>query len=78
MHCDEVLAELSNYVDDDLSAELRQALEDHLKACHTCEVLVDSLRKTLRIVSDSGTFDLPQETSARFVEKIMTRVRQRD
>jgi anti-sigma factor RsiW len=75
MTCEEVLAELSNYMDDDLPADLRQSLESHVKACHTCEVLLDSLRKTVRIVTNSGTFDLPPAAAERLVDRIMTRVR---
>ena len=73
--CQDVQAELSNYLDEDLSPDLRQALEAHLATCHTCQVLIDSMRKTLCIVSDKGSVELPLDTSSHLVERIMARVR---
>jgi anti-sigma factor RsiW len=73
--CEEVLAELSNYVDDELTAALRQQLEEHLVHCRTCSAVYDSTRKTLRIVTDSGAFELSEEVSARIANNISTRIR---
>ena len=73
--CDEVVAELSNYLDDQVAAEIRRELEIHLSQCHTCQVLYDSTRKTLQIVTESRSFELPEDISARMVKKIMTKVR---
>ncbi len=73
--CQDVQAEISNYLDDDLSPDIRRALEAHLVTCRTCQILLDSVRKTLRIVTDSGSVELPLENSSRLVERIMARVR---
>ena len=76
--CQDVQAEISNYLDDDLSPDIRRALEHHLGTCRTCQILIDSMRKTLRIVTDSGSFELPLERAAPLVERIMARVRRED
>lgn len=68
--CQEVLAELSNYVDDDVAAELRAQIEAHLSHCSTCQVLLDSTRKTLRLVTETRSFELPRSLSDRIMEKI--------
>ena len=34
--CSEVLARLSDYLDDELSAEERARVEDHLRGCEAC------------------------------------------
>ena len=57
--CDRVLQELSNYIDDDVDPVLRQEIEEHLRACRNCSVLVDSTRKMLYIVGDERIFGLP-------------------
>ena len=76
--CQDVQAEISNYLDDDLSPDLRRTLEAHLTTCRTCQILLDSVRKTLRIVTDSGSFELPLEKASPLVERIMARVRRED
>ena len=75
--CDQVIAELASYVDDQVTAELRRELERHLAHCHTCRVIYDSTRKTLRIVTESRSFELPESVSARLMTKIMAGVRPR-
>jgi hypothetical protein len=69
------MTEIGNYLDGDVAAEVRAQLEQHLAHCRTCTVLVDSTRKTLRIVTDSGSFDLPEQAFKPLGEKIMARLR---
>lgn len=75
LSCHEVLGELAGYLDEELTPETRRALETHLANCRTCTVVYDSTRKTLRIVGDSGSFELPGEVSERTVEGILARLR---
>ena len=74
LSCDDIRHELSNLIDDDISAELRRELERHLAECRVCTVLYDSTRKTLRIVTDSRSFDLPEEASRRLTDLVMAAV----
>jgi hypothetical protein len=69
------MAEIGNYLEGDVADEVRHQLEQHLSHCQTCTVLVDSSRKTLKIVTDTGTFDLPESTFRPIAEKIMARIR---
>lgn len=73
--CEALLAELQNYLEDDTVAEVRRQLEDHLAHCQTCQVLYDSVRKTLRIVTDSDSFDLPETAAKLITERIMAKIR---
>lgn len=73
--CDDVLAELANYLDDDVAVEVRRQIESHLAHCKTCQVLYDSSRKTLQIVTESGSFDLPETLSEPLVARIMSKIR---
>jgi anti-sigma factor RsiW len=57
--CAQVLKELSNYIDEDVDPRLRAEIEEHLRGCRRCSVLVDSTRKTLRIVGDDRVFEVP-------------------
>ena len=73
--CDDVRAALSNYIDGDVSPELRRELERHLAECRTCQVLYDTTRKTLRLVTDAGSFEVPEAVSERLVNKILSNLR---
>jgi anti-sigma factor (TIGR02949 family) len=72
--CDAVLQELGNYLDDEMAAELRAALELHLAECSTCRVIVDTTRRTIRIVTESRSFEVPDEISEQIIDRIMKRI----
>ena len=70
LDCRSVIAELGNYLDEDCAADLRRHLEAHLEHCRSCRVLVDSTRKTIRLVTDSGSFEIPVDLSGKIMAKI--------
>lgn len=72
--CDAVLHELGNYLDDETAADLRAALERHLAQCSHCRVIVDTTRKTIRIVTGSRSFEVPDAISERIIDRIMKRI----
>ena len=73
--CHDFITELGNLLDDDVAVEIRAQLETHLAHCNTCQVLYDSTRKTLRIITDSGSFEYPEPIAEPLVNKIMERIR---
>ena len=73
--CEDVLAELSDYLDDELSDSLRKQVEAHMSHCRTCRAVYDSARKTLRIVTESGSFELSEDVSSRVASSIRAKIR---
>ncbi len=73
--CADFMAEIGNYLEGDVAEGVRLQLEHHLSHCQTCTVLVDSSRKTISIVTDTGSFDLPEATFRPIAERIMSRIR---
>ena len=73
--CQDFITELGNLLDDDVAVEVREQLQSHLAHCKTCQVLYDSTRKTLRIVTESGSFDYPEPIAEPLVSKVMDRIR---
>ena len=71
LSCREFLALFGDYLDGLLTEEVHQELEAHLSQCRTCQVIYDSTQKTLRLVSDSGSFELPAAAAESLVTKIM-------
>jgi len=77
LSCADFLAEFGDYIDDTVSPDLRAHLEEHLRECKTCQVIVDSTRKTIQIVTESGSFTLPADAMEPLVSEVMARVRQK-
>jgi anti-sigma factor RsiW len=59
LNCQKVFQEISNYIDGDLDAELKMAIESHACGCHHCEVVVNTTRKTIDLYCDGRLFALP-------------------
>jgi predicted anti-sigma-YlaC factor YlaD len=77
LSCAEFLTEFGDYLDDAAGPELRARLEAHLQECKVCQVIVDSSRKTIRIVTDSDSFTLPAEQVELIVSDVMARIREK-
>jgi predicted anti-sigma-YlaC factor YlaD len=75
--CEEVLAGLSDYLDNELAEALRKQVEEHMVHCQTCRAVYDSTRKTLRIVTESGSFELSEDVSSRVAANIREKIRAR-
>jgi len=73
--CDEFFSEFGDYLENQVSEEVLNELEMHLAKCHTCRVLYDSSCKTVKLVTESSSFELPQSTSNAIVDRIMARLR---
>jgi anti-sigma factor RsiW len=74
--CDEFLAEFGDYLEDQVSPEIRKELELHLSECHACHVLYDSTRKTIKIVTESSSFELPEEVTDPIIDRVMAKLRE--
>lgn len=48
-NCRKLLGSLSDYVDGELGEELCSVIETHVKDCEDCQIVVDTLRKTVDI-----------------------------
>ena len=68
--CEEVLAELANYMDEDVTAELRTQIQEHLRMCRNCTVLVNTTRRTVTVVADHYVSALPKGVSERLIERL--------
>lgn len=63
--CQEMLGQISDYIDGDLEAALCAELEDHLSGCPDCRVMVDTVRKTITLYRSQAPTDLPADVEAR-------------
>lgn len=63
--CDQLLQELSNFIDDDIDPALRAEIEHHLSSCRYCSVLADSVKKIVYIIADERVFEIASGYSER-------------
>lgn len=75
LSCAEFLTEFGDYLDQAASPDLRVRLEGHLRECKTCQVIVDSTKKTIKIVTDHDTFTLASGEIEPIVTEVMAKVR---
>jgi hypothetical protein len=73
--CEEFFAEFADYLENHVSLEVRQELESHLSQCRVCHVLYDSSRKTVKIVSESNSFELAQDVVDPIIDRVMAKLR---
>jgi hypothetical protein len=68
--CFEVIRELSSYIDDDMKAELRAEIAQHLPTCAHCTAVYDGLRNTITLMGDGRVFELPSGFSQRLRQRL--------
>lgn len=65
MNCQEVLDGLSDYLEEDVAAELRSRIESHLNGCRHCHLEVDTLRTTIQLYRADDPVGTPIQLSER-------------
>jgi predicted anti-sigma-YlaC factor YlaD len=69
--CDDLLDQLSDYLDDDASDMLCKAIEEHMAECEDCTAMVNTLRKTIDLYQvHSGGTSLPAEVRLRLFRRL--------
>ena len=68
--CRDFLAELSDYLDERIDAELRVKLEKHIAECPNCWVIADTTKKTIQIYKGMDAVPIPQEVESRLMQAL--------
>jgi anti-sigma factor (TIGR02949 family) len=64
--CHELLSSLSEYVDGELSDDLCALIEQHMSGCQDCQIVVDTLRKTISLYHTSAQqVEVPEDVRDR-------------
>ena len=70
VNCEQVWQEVSNYLEDEISPELRAALEEHIRQCRHCTAVLDGTRNVVHLYADDRLLELPPGFSARWQRKL--------
>lgn len=69
--CRELLASLSEYVDGALDESICEVIEAHMDGCERCEIVVDTLRKTVELYhAVSSAPPVPDDVRARLFMRL--------
>lgn len=70
MTCKDVWREVSNYLDNTISPEMRRELELHLSYCRHCTAIVDGVHNIVVLIADGRVFSLPRGFSSRLRDRL--------
>jgi predicted anti-sigma-YlaC factor YlaD len=68
--CNQIIAQLSDYLDGEVSPEMKQVVESHLAKCHRCSIVYSTTRQTLKIVTECGAFAIPAAVGTRLHSRL--------
>ena len=68
--CDEVVREMSNYIEGEVEQDLRDQIAAHLSKCDQCKAVYDGTRNVIELVCDQRTFTVPAAFSERLHTKL--------
>ena len=70
MKCEELLAYLSDYIDQNLDEELTEEAQHHLATCQNCRVVLDTTQQTIFLYRRQGTRKIPAKRRQRLFTQL--------
>lgn len=71
LNCDVVRQNLSDYIDGDLGPDLCNIIDDHIKDCSNCQIIINTLKKTITLYKmDGQSTALPEDIRQRLFAKL--------
>jgi hypothetical protein len=59
VNCEQVWSEISNYLEGDVDATLRSAMDDHFGTCKRCKSVLEGTRNVVHLYGDERMIDVP-------------------
>jgi hypothetical protein len=72
--CEDIWREISNYIEGDVTPEMRRAVEEHLRDCRPCMAVHDGAKNLIRLVGDPRAFQVPTEFSQRLYQRLQREI----
>ena len=73
--CDQVVREISNYLDGEITAELRQRMEHHFRGCHRCGAVLNGTRNVVALIGDERSIAVPPGFGERLYSRLRANLR---
>ena len=75
--CKEIGELVSDYLHDNLEAQLRSEFEDHLRICPDCVAFMNTFRKTVSVMRSVRSEDMPDDVRRNILTFLKSRARRR-
>jgi anti-sigma factor RsiW len=72
--CKALFEKMSEYLDNELDQDARNAIEEHLKQCRPCQVCLATLNRTVSLLKNLDSAPIPEGFSRR-LEKLFRQLR---
>ena len=76
MTCQDLIRELSDYLDGAVDASTLGQIEHHLAACEDCKLIVNQTKMAIERFCDSQPVELPTEVRARLHEALRRKMQE--
>jgi len=77
MDCQDLLKIVNQYVDGEVDPEVCEHFEEHLAECNPCQVVVDTIRRTITLYKGAEVYEIPLEFKQRLHETLRQRWKER-
>jgi hypothetical protein len=68
--CEQVVRDISNYLDGEITAKLRQRMEHHFHGCRRCSAVLDGTRNIVALIGDERSFTVPSGFGERLYSRL--------
>ena len=75
VNCEQLWHEISNYLEGDVDAALRTAMDEHFRTCKRCTSVLEGTRNVVRLYSDERMIEVPSGYSRRLEKRLAQNAR---
>ena len=68
--CEQLWHEISNFLDGEVSPELRAAMDEHFRSCRKCSAVLQGTRNVIGLYGEDSMFEPPQGFSQRLHKRL--------
>lgn len=65
MKCKDLLNALNDYIDGEIDPSVCAEFEKHMAGCNPCQIVIDTIKKTITIYKEGKPYELPLEFKQR-------------
>ncbi|HEV2716602.1 MAG TPA: zf-HC2 domain-containing protein, partial [Terriglobales bacterium] len=70
VNCEHVWREISNYLEGEVDAGLRSAMEAHFQTCKRCSSVLEGTRNVIRLYGDERMIEVPAGFGRRLEKRL--------